>query len=99
MEGSSKGDQEAYVLTIHGTQFRIVTARFSSEYLDRVESHTMPLEQHLHVRRPRFYELKNADDRVEAVKACIGLVRYVLIGKTEMEGIKPIAKEFWKIYV
>ena len=62
-------DQEAYVLTIHRIPFRIVTARFSSEYLSHVPSPTMPLDQHLHVRRSRCYEMENPGDRVEALKA------------------------------
>ena len=71
-------DQEAYVLTIHGTPFRIVTARFSLEYLSHVPSPTMPLDQHLHVRRSRCYEMENPGDRVEALKACVGLVKYMV---------------------
>lgn len=58
----------------------------------------MPLDQQLHVRRSRFYEMKNLGDRVEALKACAGLVKYILIGKAEMEEIKPIAKDLWNIY-
>ena len=50
--------------------------RGSTEYLDLVQSPIMPANQHLDVRQSRLYELKDKEDRVEALKLVIGLARY-----------------------
>lgn len=97
-EGSKEEDQEAYVLTIHGTQLRLVAGYFTKEYLSYVQSQTLPVEQHLYIRRSRFYELKDPADRLEALKLIIGLCRYVMSGYAVMEQTKRVAKCLRKYY-
>ncbi|KAK2810539.1 hypothetical protein FQN50_002796 [Emmonsiellopsis sp. PD_5] len=84
-------DEEAFLLTIHGTQLRLVTAYFTADYLRHVQSTTMPVDQFLFVRRSRFYELKEPAQRVEALKLIIGLFRYVVGGYAQMKQITGFA--------
>jgi hypothetical protein len=95
---SNKGDQDAYVLTIHGTQLRLVAANFSEDYLRYVQSPTMPGTQRLYVRRSRFYELKDPLDRVEALKVVIGLFRYLMSGSAALEQTRKHAYDLRKYY-
>lgn len=90
--GSKAGDQESFVLTIHGTQLRLAVAYFTKEYLGAAQSAVMPASQRVHVRRSRFFELKNPDDRVAAMRLCVGLMRYVLSGDAAIEQLKGVSK-------
>ncbi|KAK2789956.1 hypothetical protein FQN52_005764 [Onygenales sp. PD_12] len=78
----SNQDEEAYLLTIHGTQLHLVTAYFTADYLRHMQSTTMPVNQFLFVKRSRFYELKEPWQRVEAPKLIIGLFRSIMRSTT-----------------
>lgn len=95
-EHGSNGDQESFVLTIHGTQVRLAAAYFTAEYLGYLESAQMPVDQHLYVRRSRFFEMKNPEDRKETLKMCIGLVEYLLSGYAVIEQVRDVAKKLKK---
>lgn len=92
------GGQDAYVLTVHGTQLRVVAAHLTDDYLDCVQSSTMPVEQQLCVRRSRFYELKDPADRGEALKVVMGLFRYVVSGHVEMTQTRMVVNKLRRYY-
>jgi hypothetical protein len=77
-------DQEAFVLSVHGTRLKLVAARFSAAYLSYVRSEKMPVEEYLWVRRSEPYDLKTHLGRVVGLKICIGIINYILSGKAEI---------------
>lgn len=83
-------DQEAFVLTIHGTHMKLTVARFPKEYLSAVNSANMPLNQALWVRRSQPYDLKLPEQRAEAFKVCISLITYLHSGKAEVGLLQKI---------
>lgn len=93
---STKGDQEAYVATIHGTQLRLVAAYFTREYLECVQSREMPTNQELYVRWSRWLELKEPRGRVDALFCYIRLINYLLSGDAVIEHIKAVSKDLRK---
>ena len=72
---SEWSDQEAFVLSIHGTQLKLTAAWFPKEYLQAVHSPTMPVDQTLWVRRSKPYDLKDPYQRVQALMVYIALSR------------------------
>lgn len=77
-------DQEAFVLSIHGTQIRLIVAHISAAYLRYLGTSTMPVTEHLYVRRSRAFDMKLQPGRAEALRLCIGLVEYMRSGKAEI---------------
>ncbi|PKX90067.1 uncharacterized protein P174DRAFT_377347 [Aspergillus novofumigatus IBT 16806] len=61
-------DQEAFLISIHGTQVRLVAAYFTADYLHAVKSKFLAADQYLWVRRTRAMELKSRQGRVEALR-------------------------------
>lgn len=93
---STKGDQEAYLMTIHGTRFRLTTANFTAEYLRCVQSTQMPTKEHLYVRRSRHFELKDPGGRTDTLMTAMGLINYLFSGEVMMEQVKQISREWRK---
>jgi hypothetical protein len=83
-------DQEAFVLSIHGTQLRLIAAHFTAKYLSHVNSSTMPTTEHLWVRRSKCYDIKLVADRPGALKLCIGLYEYLRSGRAEIGLLQKI---------
>lgn len=83
-------DQEGFVIRVHGTQLKITAARFSAEYLSSVNSKIMPVSQVLWVRRTAALDLRDVDDRVEALHWMIGLVAYMYSGEAEIGLLQKI---------
>jgi hypothetical protein len=96
--GSKKGDQESYLITIHGTQMRVVAAYFTKDYLRYVQSNELPVDQHLHVRRSRYFELKDPEGRVDALKLVFGVFRYIMSGRAAMEQTRQVSASLRKFY-
>lgn len=86
--GNAGNDQEAYVVTIHGTQLRLVAATFTASYLRAVQSDVMPAFERQDIRRSKFFELKDPDGRKEALRMLYGLGQYILSGQAEMEQLR-----------
>ena len=61
--------QEAWQLTMHGKEKRIMTLYFSHGYLAAVNGSHMPLPQSITVLRSRSINLKRVAERPQAVKA------------------------------
>lgn len=70
-------NQEVYVVSIHGTRLKITAARFEGEYIAAVNSNNMPAEMIQWVHRTSALDLRGVEDRVEALKWLLGLVRYL----------------------
>lgn len=86
--GDSGNDQEAYVVTIYGTQLRLVAATFTASYLRTVQSDVMPAFERQDIRRSKFFELKDPDGRKEALRMLYGLGKYILSDQAEMEQLR-----------
>lgn len=85
-------DQEAWQLTIHGTEMRIMTAYFSHEYLAAVNSSHVPLHQSITVFRSRPINLKRIAERPQAVKAIMALAAYMKSGEARDDFLDTILK-------
>jgi hypothetical protein len=77
-------DQEAFVVSIHGTQLRLVAAHFSSSYLASLATSSLAASEIIMVRRSRAFEIKHVPDRIEALKMLVGFFRYVRSDEIEM---------------
>ena len=84
-ENSTKKDQEAFVVTIHGTQLHLVTATSTETYLAG-----RPLIE--------FFELKSPGDRKEALRMLFGLGKYILSGQAELEQLRHISSKLAEDY-
>lgn len=87
-------DQEAWQLTIHGTEMRIMTACFSRDYLAAVNSSEMPLHQHVTVFRSSPINLKRVAERSQAVEAVMALTNYLRSGDAADGFLNPILKPY-----
>jgi len=77
-------DQEALLLTIHGTQLGLVVAHFTDTYLSHVKSHTILESERLLVRRSSPFQLKDRKGREEALRMIIGVLEYIKSGAPEI---------------
>ena len=77
-------DQEAFVISIHGTHLKLMAAHFTASYLSSVNSMRLPVAEPLWVRRSQPYDLKLTLGRGEALKLCIGIFEYLRSGKAEV---------------
>jgi hypothetical protein len=77
-------DQEAFVLSIHGTHLKLTVAYFTEQYLSYVNSPTMPITETLWVRRSPAIDLKLEEGRRNALRLLIGLIRYLESGEAEI---------------
>ncbi len=77
-------DQEAFVISVHGTQLRLVAAHFARSFLAALATPLLPAAQLLRVQRSRAFEMKRAADRAAAVKMLFGLFVYIRSGAAEI---------------
>ncbi|EHA18369.1 hypothetical protein ASPNIDRAFT_38024 [Aspergillus niger ATCC 1015] len=78
-------DQEAFVVSVHGTLFYISAAYFSPEYIGYIET-AEPAEiavgdNLLWIRRSIHFDLKRPEDRGQALKFFWALVKYIASGE------------------
>ncbi|OJJ33426.1 hypothetical protein ASPWEDRAFT_185805 [Aspergillus wentii DTO 134E9] len=73
-------DHDGWLISIHGTRFRLVNAFFSGSYLGQVNSPILRENQRAFVWGTRHYNLKSPIDRCQAIKAVIGLIRFLKLG-------------------
>lgn len=85
VEGEGWKDQEAWCLTIHGTEVRLVTALFTKRYLSYVNSLFMHPSERLVVFRSQPFNLKVDNGRVMALKAVLALLQYLPSGEAKVE--------------
>ncbi|KAJ9370317.1 hypothetical protein DTO282E5_5026 [Paecilomyces variotii] len=89
MHGGWK-DQDAWIISIHGTQLRLVTARFKEGYLRQVNSSMVAQTEYVVVFRSRPFDLKLDEGRVQAVKAIIALLRWIKSGNSLQSTIRGV---------
>jgi hypothetical protein len=87
----SSSDQEAFVASMHSTQFRLSCAYFSDEYLTCVKqmdstTSTSPV----YFRRSRPFEMKDLSDRVEASRLLLGALKYIRSGKARIATLQAV---------
>ncbi|KAJ9292731.1 hypothetical protein DTO271G3_8430 [Paecilomyces variotii] len=75
-------DQDAWLISIHGTEVRLVTARFKEGYLRQVNSSMVARTEYLVVFRSRPFDLILDEGRVQAVKAIIALLHWIKSGSS-----------------
>ncbi|RHZ67145.1 uncharacterized protein CDV56_107799 [Aspergillus thermomutatus] len=91
-------DQEAFLISIHGTQVRLVAAYFTADYLRAVKSNSLPADQYLWVRRTRPFDLKSRQGRKDALRNIMGLVYYLYSGEAKMNEIRLIKDQLQATY-
>ncbi|RAL00577.1 uncharacterized protein BO80DRAFT_445301 [Aspergillus ibericus CBS 121593] len=69
-----------WLITMHGTRLRLLQGDFSRAYLCGVRSKTLARTQLLVVKRSDEFNVKYPDRRVEALKAVMGLLRFIKLG-------------------
>lgn len=88
-ESQRWSDQEGWLLSIHGTEVRLVTAYFSSSYLAAVNSDSALGQQHeLLVFRSEPINLKYDTGRAYIPKVMIGLLRYSIQGNPQIAALQ-----------
>ncbi|KAE8138563.1 hypothetical protein BDV38DRAFT_68238 [Aspergillus pseudotamarii] len=83
-------DQEAFVLSMHGTHLGLTTAHFSAAYLAYVNSSMMPQTERLWVRRSEAFDLKTRSGRARALQLSIGIFEYLRSGSAEIGLLQTI---------
>ncbi|RAL00010.1 pepsin-like aspartic protease [Aspergillus ibericus CBS 121593] len=83
-------DQEAFVLTIHGTHLKLAAAHFTAECLRHANSPVMPGSETLWVRRSEPYDLKSQRGRAGALQLCIGVYEHLRSGRAEIGLLQKI---------
>lgn len=74
---AQENGKETFLLSIHGTKLRLATACITRESLSLLQPNQMPASHELYVRRLKFFDIINPGDRVEALRMCIGLLKYI----------------------
>lgn len=72
--------EEAWIISIRGTEVRLVTALFKRHYLASANSTSMDTHQRLVVFRSQPYSLKRREERQLALKAIFALCSYMKSG-------------------
>lgn len=89
--GSNWQDQEAWVLSIHGTEVRIVTALFTAKYIGAVNSaNAIPSDSDLYVFQSQPINLKYDGGRCEIPKVIIALLRYLKEGSPAIARLRAV---------
>jgi hypothetical protein len=83
-------DQEAFILSMHGTHLKLTATYFTAEYLSHVNSPTMPETEKLWVRRSEPHDLKLKSGRAGALQLCIGIFEYLRSGNAEISLLQKI---------
>ncbi len=83
-ELASVRDQEAFIISVHGTQLRLIAAHFRSVYLAALTTSFLPAEEVLRVRRSRAFEMKLVEERIAILKTLLGLFNNILSGTAEI---------------
>lgn len=89
--GSNWQDQEAWVLSIHGTEVRAVTTLFTAKYMGVVNSaNAIPSDSDLYVFQSQPINLKYDSGRREIPKIIIALLRYLKVGSPEIARLRAV---------
>ena len=87
----SSGDQEGFVASMHGTQFRLSCVYFSDEYLTCVRHMpSIPDTSPVYFRRSGAFEMKDPHDRVEASRLLLGALKYIRSGEAKIATLQAI---------
>ncbi|KAI9781514.1 MAG: hypothetical protein M1839_005929 [Geoglossum umbratile] len=74
--------QTTAMLTMHGTQMKLVVVDVSRTYIQSVTTSACPPpDEHLYVRQSRPYDMQNREQRIEGLKVVQGLLRFLKSGK------------------
>ena len=82
--------QDAWCLSIHGTEIRLVTAHFSEMYLKMVNGVMMRPSQRLVIFRSQPLNLKYGHERPLAVKAIMALLKWLKSGQSQQALLKVV---------
>ncbi|PLB52053.1 hypothetical protein P170DRAFT_377518 [Aspergillus steynii IBT 23096] len=84
-------DQEAFVLSMHGTLFYVSTAYFSPEYIQYIEGNELTELSvdniFLWVKQSVHFDLKDIDQRVKALEFLWALLGYIASGEAKMNNV------------
>ena len=65
------------MVTIRGTEIKFATSHFTADYMAKVNSRAIPTKFRRVVFRSRLLNLKLVDDRIEALRGLIALLRHL----------------------
>jgi hypothetical protein len=82
--GGDWQDQEAWGLTIHGTEVRLLACLVTKKYLSYLCSPFMRDSEHLVIFRSEPFNLKLDEERPKALKAVMALLLYLKSGKANI---------------
>jgi hypothetical protein len=91
-------DQEAFIVTIHGTQLRVIAAHFTSTNLAAVTMSFLPTSEVVRVRRSSAFEMKLVANGMAALSMLIGYFRYVKSGAAEIGVCQALSDELLQTY-
>ncbi|PGG96326.1 hypothetical protein AJ79_09631 [Helicocarpus griseus UAMH5409] len=81
-------DQESFVTSMHGTVFYISAAYFSRKYFQYLETGQYSMtdcdNMYLWVRRSIQFDLRDTEQRVQALELLLALITYVLSGNARV---------------
>jgi hypothetical protein len=88
-------DQESFVLSMHGTIFYVSTAYFSADYINYLQTGSCPEtgDIFLWVRRSVHFDLKNVEDRGQALRFLWALITYVASGGARVNIVSSAIQE------
>ncbi|PWY73758.1 hypothetical protein BO94DRAFT_549748 [Aspergillus sclerotioniger CBS 115572] len=89
---------DGWLVSIHGTRLRLSYAEFTKEYLEAVRGELLPADLHVKVLRTREYHLKHTADLIQALKAVMGLLKFMQDGdyKNEyLEWLGALCNDSW----
>lgn len=69
--------QEVWMVTIHRTEIKLAASHFTADYMAKVNSRAMPTKFRQVVFRSRPLNLKLVDNRIEALRGLIALLRHL----------------------
>ncbi|PYI01982.1 hypothetical protein BO78DRAFT_423006 [Aspergillus sclerotiicarbonarius CBS 121057] len=81
---------DGWVLAFHGTRMRVVYAYFPKAYLESVRGQVLPSKERIEVLRSVQLNLKFPDQRVQALKAVMGLLRFLQAGTYDTAYLKRL---------
>ena len=82
-EGQKWIAQDAWAISVHGSEVRLITTHFTETYLAYVNSPQIPTTEYQVVYRSKPFNLKYDEGTIEALRAVMALISWVRGGKSK----------------
>lgn len=81
-------DQEVFVIGFHGPYIYIARGRFTTNQISRVQSGGFSENEVFELKFTRGYDLCLKEDWLEAMRALVRLLRYIISGDAKVSTVK-----------